>query len=38
MRFALSLEMLENQLVTLSASKEEKSVHFVDEIDAIEHF
>jgi len=30
--------MLESQLVTLSVSKEEKMAHFVDEIDAIEHF
>jgi len=35
MKLALSLK---NQLVTLSVSKEEKVAHFVNEIDAIEHF
>jgi len=35
MKLALSLE---NQLVILSASKEKKVAHFVDEINAIEHF
>ena len=30
--------MLENQLVTLSASEKERTAHFVDKIDVIEHF
>jgi len=38
MRFVLSLEILENQLVIPLALAEEKTAHLVDEIDIIEYF
>jgi len=38
MRFVLSLEILENQLVILLASAEEKAAYSVDEINVIKHF
>jgi len=38
MKFFLGTKMLENQLVILSVSKEEKMTYFVDKIVAIKHF
>ena len=38
MRFVLSLEILENQLVILLALAEEKAAYSIDEIDVIKHF
>jgi len=38
MRFVLSLEILENQLVILLALAEEKAADLVDEINIIKHF
>jgi len=38
MRFVLTLKILENQLVILLASVEEKAAYSVDEIDVVKHF